>query len=286
VMQHFGKSSAQEQRVGRVLVATQVFQESLDADADVMISDLCLIDDLIQRSGRLHRHTRDQFGTLVVGQPDGRAPPQLLIHSPEWDPTPQSDWLQQLSPNTQYVYKHPRLIWRTMSYLRDAGEIRLPEASRTMIESVYGEGVTIPEAFEQAEQEADGLARASNNQGQFNRLELEQGYTYESNRAWGEDSVDIGTRLGDESEEVILVSRTEKGCRPYIDASRHSVELSSVRLSGRKRLAALELLAEEERDAFVERHPRAKYARVVDIETTPYSEKEGWGKPRENAGNV
>jgi CRISPR-associated endonuclease/helicase Cas3 len=285
VMQHFGKDSTPEQRAGRVLIATQVFQESLDADADVMISDLCLIDDLVQRSGRLHRHTRDQVGAPVSGQPDGRTPPKLLIHAPQWSPEPQSDWLKRHSPNTQYVYKRPGRIWRTMEYLRGAGEIRLPEESRTMIEAVYGQEVTVPEAFDESELEYSGLVRASSNQGQFNRLVLEQGYTFESNRAWGEDNVDIGTRLGGESEEVILVRRSEGGHEPYIEASSHAVELSAIKLSG-KRLKQLHTLDEDDREAFVLRHRRAKYARVVDIEATPYSEQEGWGQPRENAGNV
>ncbi|TVP61115.1 MAG: CRISPR-associated helicase Cas3' [Halomonadaceae bacterium] len=283
VMSHFGKSSAQKDRAGRVLIATQVFQESLDADADVMISDLCLIDDLIQRSGRLHRHFRDRLGNPLSDQPRNREAPRLLVHAPEWDPAPESDWLKQHSPNTQYVYQRPGRIWQTMAYLRDAGEIRLPEASRTMIESVYGESVTFPEALEAVEQEYSGLARASSNQGQFNSLGLEKGYTYESNRGWGEDDVDIGTRLGEESEEVVLVHRAEDGYRPYIDASRHSVELSTVKLSG-KRLKGLQMLTEEDREAFVQRHPRAKYARVVDIEVTPYSELEGWGSPVTNSG--
>ncbi|MBU2885473.1 CRISPR-associated helicase Cas3' [Gilvimarinus agarilyticus] len=276
VMQHFGKSSTQEQRMGRVLIATQVFQESLDADTDVMISDLCLIDDLVQRAGRLHRHTRDETGSPISGQPDGRNPPRLLIHAPPWDATPKADWLKSHSPNTQYVYKRPGRIWRTMEYLRDAGEIRLPEASRTMIESVYGEEVTVPEAFDEAELEYSGLVRASSNQGQFNCLVLEQGYTHESNRAWGEDNVDIGTRLGEESEEVVLVRRTEFGYEPYIKADRDSVELSVVKLSG-KRLKQLQALTEDEKEAFVLRHRRAKYARVADVEATPYSEQVGWG---------
>ncbi|WP_049722725.1 CRISPR-associated helicase/endonuclease Cas3 [Gilvimarinus polysaccharolyticus] len=281
VMQHFGKSSTQEQRAGRVLIATQVFQESLDADADVMISDLCLIDDLVQRSGRLHRHARDQYGAPVSDQPDGRARPKLLIHAPQWDSAPKADWLKCHSPNTQYVYKRPGRIWRTMEYLRGAAEIRLPEESRTMIESVYGEDVTVPEAFDEAGLEYSGLVRASSNQGQFNRLVLEQGYTYESNRAWGEDNVDIGTRLGDESEEVVLVRRTKEGYEPYIEAPSHSVELSVVKLSSKK-LSQLHMLAEDEREAFVLRHRRAKYARVADVEATPYSEQEGWGSTSTN----
>ncbi|MDE9448359.1 CRISPR-associated helicase/endonuclease Cas3, partial [Xenorhabdus bovienii] len=62
VLDIFGKENKQEKRQGKILITTQVFQESLDADTDVMISDICPIDDLIQRVGRLHRHTRDADG--------------------------------------------------------------------------------------------------------------------------------------------------------------------------------------------------------------------------------
>lgn len=74
--------AALEQRVGKqrpdggcVVVATQTVQQSLDLDADVLFADLCPMDVLLQRLGRLQRHT-------TRTRPAGFEAPRALVVTP------------------------------------------------------------------------------------------------------------------------------------------------------------------------------------------------------------
>ena len=63
---------------GLVAVGTQTLEQSLDIDADLLITDLCPMDVLLQRIGRLHRHTRKD-------RPSNNASPTCIVLTPTGD---------------------------------------------------------------------------------------------------------------------------------------------------------------------------------------------------------
>ncbi len=232
-LDRFGKESHSAKRRGRVLIATQVVEQSLDVDFDVMISDLAPVDLLIQRAGRLHRHSRDEYGNPIGRQDrrDEREAPVLRIFAPEWKQVPESDWLKNALPGTSFVYRDAGRMWLTCKILRELKGINLPLQARDLLEGVYGGESQIPEGLEVVSWEYFSDQMAKSSMAEFNVLDLSRGYSVESSQGeWIRDQ-DIGTRLSEPTVEVVLLRETGEGklC-PWIEDVSHPWAMSTVTL--------------------------------------------------------
>ena len=72
------------QRTGVVIVGTQTLEQSLDIDADLLVTDAIPADVLLQRLGRLHRHRTNTEPTAIVLEPGGLERPCQAGWSPPW----------------------------------------------------------------------------------------------------------------------------------------------------------------------------------------------------------
>nr|MDT0252504.1 CRISPR-associated helicase Cas3' [Endozoicomonas sp.] len=236
VLKRFGKNSTSEQRLSQVLIATQVVEQSLDLDFDVMISDLAPVDLLIQRAGRLQRHIRDIDGNCISGSDaqDRRDPPCLYLLSPDPGKVEHKNWLRVLLPGTQAVYINVGQLWLTIRVLLQQNGFSMPQDARHLIESVYGRDadIDIPEVLEEAFFEAKAEQKSQQGMGEFNQLEMRHGYTVKSagqSGGWDED-VNIPTRLTGDSASVILAIPENNKLVPYAQHKKHGWSLSKISL--------------------------------------------------------
>ncbi len=190
VLRRFGKGGNPEDRAGWVLVATQVVEQSLDLDFDAMISDLAPVDLLIQRAGRLWRHSerddvRRQRGLL----------PELLVVAPPRNPDPPQDWLGSVFRGTAAVYRNHGVLWRTVEALVAAGAIETPDALRGLVEAVYGSD-EVPDALLLAAQRAEAKDLGAASTATYGTLKATHGYDA-GQQPWVDD-LQVPTRMGDE----------------------------------------------------------------------------------------
>jgi CRISPR-associated endonuclease/helicase Cas3 len=125
-LKRFGKPGEALRPVTAVLVATQIVEQSLDIDFDLMVSELPPIDLLFQRAGRLHRHERER-------RPTGEMPTLGLIETPLT-----AEGAPDFPKGHTMVYEE-HILLRTWIALRGRSELRIPEEIRSDIEAVYSD---------------------------------------------------------------------------------------------------------------------------------------------------
>lgn len=119
----YGKKGKDRRREkGRILVGTQVLEQSIDIDADFLITHICPMDMLLQRMGRLWRHEHNNRPKDAIRQ--------VLIISPE-------DFYKEDSFGKSEKVYSKYVLCCTMETLKDKKAVRIPDDIRGLMESTY-----------------------------------------------------------------------------------------------------------------------------------------------------
>jgi CRISPR-associated endonuclease/helicase Cas3 len=152
---YFGKDGAKTRtQQGRILVGTQVLEQSLDIDADFLVTRIAPTDMLLQRLGRLWRHTE------TTRPPTARR--EAWILSPDLAMAIATPEQEQAFGSTARVYA-PYVLCRSLEVWQVITSVLLPSQIRGLIEATYlkrqGESEDMQRHLHQVETTRDRLKR-------------------------------------------------------------------------------------------------------------------------------
>ncbi|MFF7453817.1 type I-E CRISPR-associated protein Cse1/CasA [Kitasatospora sp. NPDC008115] len=219
-----------------IVVASQVAEQSLDVDFDLLVTDLCPVDLMLQRMGRLHRHRR---GEGQGSRPPGLRTARCLVTGVHWSAQPQP--LPVKGSVSVYGRHHllraAAVLW---PQLAEGVPLTLPDGINVLVQRAYGDerlgppswaGAMAEAAEEQRLADAAQTARA-----EVFRLDevrrpgrslvgwLDAGVGDVDDQRPGQAQV----RDGDESLEVMVAMRRADGSLttlPWLDRGRGGLPL-------------------------------------------------------------
>lgn len=195
-----------------LVIATQVVEQSLDLDFDVLYTDLAPVDLIFQRAGRMHRHARE-------GRPEAYREPTLHVSGlrSEAGSGPQPEALDS-------VY-NAFVLWRSWGALTQREELHLPHDIDALVQNAYSEeplpaleafAAEVSEAAAAFRVEREAAVRAAEHWSLGAPLKA-------SSDSWGEGGRDpddwqahqlmVPTRLGDDSVSAVPLEADGAGWR-------------------------------------------------------------------------
>jgi len=133
VMEAFGNPKPKDEGEGKILVATQVVEASLDIDGDILFTDLAPLDALVQRMGRVMRRYFYRDGKVW----NKSSEEEMDIPEEGLDLTAEPNvfvwvWVKDKEKELAHTSPYPKdlMLW-SLAWLWRWGEIEVPEGSIT-----------------------------------------------------------------------------------------------------------------------------------------------------------
>ncbi|MFJ2783982.1 MULTISPECIES: CRISPR-associated endonuclease Cas3'' [unclassified Streptomyces] len=193
---------------GAVIVATQVIEQSLDLDFDLVVTDLAPLAMLLQRAGRVWRHL-----TPAPPRPAWSTGPRLVVLAPVGKDT--SSTVAEPPQSWGEVYPHS-LLHRTLELLvglRDA-PIAVPGDVQRLVDQVYAPEFSSVAPEKLMERDFERLAHDMAGVGMAGMVAIPSPRTVTSlHRLTSSDADEdlVRTRLGVESVQVLPVHEDDRG---------------------------------------------------------------------------
>ncbi|MFJ8676392.1 type I-E CRISPR-associated protein Cse1/CasA [Streptomyces sp. NPDC093589] len=213
-----------------VVVASQVVEQSLDIDFDLLVTDLAPVDLMLQRMGRVHRHSRQRPAQLRIAR--------CLVTGVDWRSDPPEPIRGSLG-----VYEGRHTLLRALGVLRPylkGTPLSLPADISPLVQAAYGGAPVGPEHWAEALDEAHKEYRAKLADKQARAEAFRLGPVRRAGRAvigWVDAGVgdadetrggQAQVRDSEESVEVLVVQRRKDGTLttlPGLDRGRGGLEL-------------------------------------------------------------
>lgn len=133
------RGSGRPQR--KIVVATQVAEQSLDIDADVLVTDIAPMDLIIQRIGRLHRHTRP-----ATDRPEKLQQPRVMIRG-----ILEREVVPEFDSGAEFIYGQTLLL-STYAMLPEV--FRRPDDIEGLVRAAYDKNFAPPAEWEETWEKA------------------------------------------------------------------------------------------------------------------------------------